>query len=86
LVWKLTTVTRHYIHTSKIKKRGFIKNKVMECIVRTSVDKVALIPFTHVSQPSFEIDGYWIVKSQHLANVEYKMKYPFTEYSRCTHE
>jgi hypothetical protein len=41
-----------------MKKRGFIKNKVVERIVRTNVEKTTLIPFTHVSQPSFEIDGY----------------------------
>jgi hypothetical protein len=41
-----------------MKKRGFIKNKVVECIVRMSVEKTILNPLTHVSQPSFEIDDY----------------------------
>jgi hypothetical protein len=69
-----------------MKKRGLIKNKVVERIVRTNVEKTALIPLTHVSQPSFETNGYWIVRNQCLANVEYKMKYPFIEYSGCTCE
>jgi hypothetical protein len=69
-----------------MKKRGFIKNKVVECIAKMSVEKAALIPFTHVSQSSFEINSYWIVMNQHLANVEYKMKYPFIKYSGCTCE
>jgi hypothetical protein len=68
------------MHTSEMKKRGFI------CIAKTSVEKAALIPFTHVSQSSFEIDNYWIVRNQHLANVEYKMKSPFIEYSGYTCE
>ncbi len=69
-----------------MRKRGFIKNKVMECIVRTSVEKATLNPLTHVSQPSFETNGYWIARNRRLANVEYKMKYPFTKYSSCTCE
>jgi hypothetical protein len=72
------------MHTSEMKKWGFIKNKFMERMVRASVEKATLIPFTHVSQPSFEIDGYWIVRNQCHANVEYKMKYPFIEYLGCT--
>jgi hypothetical protein len=63
-----------------MKKRGFI------CIAKTSVEKAALIPLTHVSQSSFEIDNYWIVRNQHLANVEYKMKSPFIEYLGYTCE
>jgi hypothetical protein len=34
------------MHTSKMKKRGFIKNKVVEQLVKASVDKVELIPLT----------------------------------------
>jgi len=58
------------MHTSKLEKKGFIKNKVMECIVRTSVEKATLNSLMHVSQPSFETNGYWIARNQHLANVE----------------
>jgi hypothetical protein len=74
------------MHTFEMKKRGFIKNKVMEHIVRMNVQKATLIPFTHVSQPSFETNGYWIIRSQFLVDVEYKMKYLFTKYSSCTCE
>jgi hypothetical protein len=42
-------VTKHYIHMIKMKKCGFIKNKVMECIVKVSVKKATLIPHTHVT-------------------------------------
>ncbi len=40
LVWRLTaTIARHYMHTLETKKRGFIKNKVMEAIITRSVEK-----------------------------------------------
>jgi hypothetical protein len=55
------------MHTLEMKKRGFIKNKVME----------AFIPLTHVYQPTLESDGAWGVKSQHLPNVIYAVKFPF---------
>ncbi len=49
LVWRLTTtIACHYMHTLEMKKRGFIKNKVMEAIITRSVEKVALIPLSHV--------------------------------------
>ncbi len=61
------------MHTSKMKKKGFIKNKVVEHIVKTNVENATiLIPLTHVSQLSFETYGYWIIRSQHLANVATK--------------
>jgi hypothetical protein len=43
-----------------MKKGGFIKNKVMEAIVTRSVEKVALIPLTHVCQPLrvMELEAY----------------------------
>lgn len=86
LVWRLTTIAWHYMQTSKMKKRGFIKNKVVECIVGMSVEKAALIPIKHLFQPSFETNGYWIIKNQHLANLAYKVKYPFVKYSSSTCE
>jgi hypothetical protein len=53
-MWKLTTtVAIHYMHTVEMKKRGFIKNKVVEHIVKTSVEKATLIPHTNVTH---EID------------------------------
>ncbi len=54
LVWRLTTtIAWHYMHTSEMKKRGFIKNKVVECIVKTSVNKATLIPFTQCNPTIF---------------------------------
>ncbi len=60
-------------------KKGFIKNKVMEAIITQNVKKVALIPLTHVNQPTFESDGAWGVWSQCLSNLIYVVKFPFTE-------
>jgi hypothetical protein len=37
------------MHITKMKKHGFIKNKVMECIVKMSVEKATLIPHTNVT-------------------------------------
>jgi len=51
----------------------------MEAIITQSVEKVALIPFTHVYQPTLESDGAWGIWSQRLPNVIYTMKFPFTE-------
>jgi hypothetical protein len=42
-------IARHYMHTTKMKKRGFIKNKVVEHIVKTSIEKATLIPHTNVT-------------------------------------
>ncbi len=87
LVWQLiTTIARHYMHTLEMKKKGFIKNKVMEAIVTRSVEKAALIPFTHVYQPTLENDGAWVVQSQCIPNVIYTLKFPFTEMFCCTCE
>ncbi len=34
LVWRLTTtIAHHYMHTLEMRKKGFIKNKVMEAII-----------------------------------------------------
>ncbi len=62
------------MHTLEMKKKGFIKNKVVESIVIRSVEKVALIPLTHVYQPTLESDGIWDVGSQHLPNITYVVK------------
>jgi hypothetical protein len=74
------------MHTLEMKKKGFIKNKVMEAIITRSVEKVAFSPFTHVDQPTLESDGTWGVRSQHLPNVIYAVKFPFTEIICCTCE
>ncbi len=40
LVWRLiTTIAHHYMHTLEMKKKGFIKNKVMEAIITRNVEK-----------------------------------------------
>jgi hypothetical protein len=67
------------MHTLEMKKKGFIKNKVMEAIITQSVEKVALIPLTHVYQPTPENDGTWGIRSQCLPNVTCVVKFPFTE-------
>jgi hypothetical protein len=51
----------------------------MEAIITRSVEKTALIPLTHVYQPTLENDGAWGVRNQHLLDVIYAMKFPFTE-------
>jgi hypothetical protein len=71
------------MHTLEMKKMAFIKNKVMEAIITQSVEKAAFIPFTHVYQPTLESDGAWGVGSQHLPNVIYTVKFPFTKGYYC---
>jgi hypothetical protein len=74
------------MHTLEMKKKGFIKNKVMEAIITQSVENVAFIPLTHVYQPTLESDGAWGIQSQCLPNVIYMVKFPFTEIFCCTCE
>jgi len=47
------------MHTLDMKKKGFIKNKVMEAIITQNVEKTAFVPLTHVYQPTLENDGTW---------------------------
>jgi hypothetical protein len=51
----------------------------MEAIITRNVKKVAFIRFTHVYQPTFESDGAWGIWRQHLPNVIYMVKFPFTK-------
>jgi hypothetical protein len=74
------------MHTLEMKKKGFIKNKVMEAIITRNVEKATFIPFTHVHQPTLESDGAWGVWSQCLPNGTYMVKFPFTEIFCCTCE
>jgi hypothetical protein len=37
-------VIKHYRHMAEMKKCGFIKNKVVEHIVKVGIKKVTLIP------------------------------------------
>jgi hypothetical protein len=45
----MTSITKHYMHTTEMKKCEFIRNKVVEHIVKTSVEKTTLIPHTNVT-------------------------------------
>jgi hypothetical protein len=45
----MTTIVRHYMHIAEMKKRKFIKNKVVERIMKTSVEKATLIPHNNVT-------------------------------------
>jgi hypothetical protein len=74
------------MHTLEMKKKGLIKNKVIHAIITRSVKKIALIPLTHVYQPTLESYGVWGVRNQRLPNVIYAMKFPFTEIFCCTCE
>jgi hypothetical protein len=74
------------MHTLEMKKKGFIKNKVVEAIITQSVENATLIQFTHVYQPTLESDEAWGVRNQHLPNVIYRVKFPFTEIFCCTYE
>jgi hypothetical protein len=64
-VWRLTTtVAKHYMHTVKMKKCKFIRNKVVECIVKMSVEKTTLILHTNVTHgidDSNETNHAWVV-------------------------
>jgi len=50
LMWRLVTmVAKHYMHTIEMKKHGLIRNKVVECIVKMSIEKATSIPHTNVT-------------------------------------
>jgi hypothetical protein len=41
-MWRFTTmVIRHYMHMVKMKRHKFLKNKVVERIVKANVEKVS---------------------------------------------
>jgi hypothetical protein len=57
-------ITRHYMHTVEMKRCGFIKNKVVEHIVKVNVEKATLIPHTNVTHGinnSNQIGHAWMV-------------------------
>ncbi len=88
--WKLTiTVARHYMHTTEMKKREFIKNKVVEHIVKTNIEKATLIHHSHVTHgidDSNKTSHAWMVHNQQHLNMTYKVAFPFTKYVCCTCE
>jgi hypothetical protein len=53
-MWKLTTTVVKHCTLTWMKKCGFIKNKVVKCIVKTSVEKATLIPL----HPCHPWDGW----------------------------
>jgi hypothetical protein len=70
-------------------KRRFIKNKVVEHIMKVNIEKATLIPHTHVTNgidDSNETGHAWMVRSQQHPNMTYKVPLPFTKYVCCTCE
>jgi hypothetical protein len=75
----MTTVARHYMHTAEMKKCEFIRNKVVECIVKTSVEMATLIPHTNVTHgidDLNEIGHAWMVRNQQHSNMTYNVATP----------
>jgi hypothetical protein len=71
------------------KKHMFIRNKVVECIVKISVEKATLIPHTNVTHGIDDVnenDHAWMVQSQQHPNMTYKVPLPFIKYACCTCE
>jgi hypothetical protein len=78
-----------HAHDGNEEMRFHKKNKVMECIIKVSIEKVPLIPPIYVFQPTYEGDedgGIWMAKSQQHSNVIYKFQSPFIKYAFCTCE
>ncbi len=76
-------VVRHYMHTVEMKKRKFVKNKVMECIVKMNVEKATLILHTNITHgidDSNKTNHAWMLRSQQHPNMTYKVPFPFTKY------
>jgi hypothetical protein len=62
----MTIIATYYMHTAEMKKRRFIRNKVVEHIMKTSVEKATLIFHTNVTHgidDSKETDHAWMVRS-----------------------
>jgi len=82
-------MAQHYMHEPKMKRQGFIKNKVMARLVMANVNKDSWIPHIDVISPTFEgddSDDVWWVQNQHHPRITYKIHAPFTKYSSCTCE
>jgi len=74
---------------AKMKNCKFIKNKVMEHIVKVNIKKATLILHTHVTHgidDSNETGHAWMVRNQQHPNMTYKVPLPFTKYACCTWE
>jgi hypothetical protein len=63
------TMAQHDMHQAKMKKQGFIYNKVMVRLVVIIVNKASRIPHTNVIPPTFEGDDgdnlWWVQIQQH---------------------
>ncbi len=77
LLWRsMTKLTKHYMHTTQMKKCRFIKNNVVECIVKMNVEKATLILHTNVTHgidDLNETNHAWMVWSQQHLNTTYKV-------------
>jgi hypothetical protein len=72
------------MHTTEMKKCKFIKNKVVEHIVKTNIEKATLILHTHVTHridDSNETGHAWMVRNQQHPNMTYKVTFPLTKYA-----
>ncbi len=49
-----------HVHNGN-EKKWFINNKVVEAIMKKFVEKATLILLTHVTQPTLENGGAWVV-------------------------
>jgi hypothetical protein len=77
------------MHTIEMKKCKFIRNKVVERIVKMSIEKATLIPHTNVTHgidDSNKTSHAWMVQSQQHPNMTYKVPLPFTKYVYYTCE
>jgi hypothetical protein len=82
-------VARQYMYMVEMKKCEFIKNKVMEHIMKVSIEKATLIFHTHVTNginDSNKTSHVCMVQGQQHPNMTYKVPFPFTKYACCTHE
>ncbi len=82
-------VARHYMHTIEMKKNRFIRNKIVERIVKTNAEKATLIPHTNVTHGIDDLNetsNAWMVRNQQHPNMTYKVPLPFTKYVCCTCE
>jgi hypothetical protein len=81
-------VVKHYMHAIEMKKHMFLKNKVVDHIVKKNVEKPTLIPRTNVTHGIDDLNKTnhaWMVRNQH-PNMTYKVPFPFTQYVCCTCE
>jgi hypothetical protein len=81
-------VTRCYIQTAKMKKRGSIKNKVVKHIEKVNIKKAILILHTHVTHGIDvlnETGHAWMVQSQQHPNMTYEVSFPFIKYICLLH-